>query len=83
MSLRGIANGDAVAISRKGTALFNKVAVPGDSHASLGMTRGVFVCGILIATIAKTAINRCITRKHLLNGNPNLQSVNELMGEVR
>lgn len=38
MSLRGIANGDAVAISRKGTALFNKVSVPGDSHASLGMT---------------------------------------------
>ena len=34
----GIANGDAVAISRKGTALFNKVSVPGDSHASLGMT---------------------------------------------
>ena len=28
----------AVAISRKGTALFNKVSVPGDSHASLGMT---------------------------------------------
>ncbi len=26
----------------------------------------------------KTAINRCITRKHPLNGNPNLQSVNEL-----
>lgn len=38
MSLRGIANGDAVAISRKGTALFNKASVPGDSHASLGMT---------------------------------------------
>ena len=38
MSLRGIANGDAVAISRKGTSLFNKVSVPGDSHASLGMT---------------------------------------------
>lgn len=38
MSLRGIANGDAVAISRKGTALFNKVSVPGDSHASLGIT---------------------------------------------
>jgi len=38
MSLRGIANGDAVAISQKGTALFNKVSVPGDSHASLGMT---------------------------------------------
>ena len=38
MSLRGIANGDAVAISRKETALFNKVSVPGDSHASLGMT---------------------------------------------
>ena len=40
MSLRGIANGDAVAISRKGTALFNKVSVPGDaSHTSLLKSR--------------------------------------------
>mgnify|MGYP007005893390 FL=1 len=38
MSLRGIAVGNAVAISWKGTALFYMVSVPGDSHASLGMT---------------------------------------------
>ena len=29
----------------------------------------------------KTSINRCITRKHPLNGNPNLLSVNGLTGK--